>query len=270
MLGACMEILATHTTKFNGTVIKTIGDNLMCVFDDPARAVLAANEMQQKVKIAIEAQDSVAVHVEIGMHFGDVLDEGDDVFGDTVNTAARIGSEAGAGQILITEAVMDQLPGMFASMTRFFDEAPLRGKAETVRIFEVIWEVSDLTMVHNSTVHSASRSQQTSCKLTVAGAHWVVDAKNSSIVMGRGATVDMLVPTPLSSREHARVELNRGTVTLVDHSSNGTYVMPDNDALLNVRNDRVVLVESGYIGLGEPPAADAPNVIRYQCDVREG
>ena len=55
----------------------------------------------------------------------------------------------------------------------------------------------------------------------------------------------MLVPT-LSSREHARVELNRGTVTLVDHSSNGTYVMPDNDALLNARNDRVVLVESGY------------------------
>ena len=89
MLGVC-EILTTHTTKFNGTVIKTIGDNLMCVFDDPARAVLAANEMQQKAKIAIEAQDSVVVHVEIGMHFGDVLDEGDDVFGDTVNTAARI------------------------------------------------------------------------------------------------------------------------------------------------------------------------------------
>ena len=59
MLGACMEILTTHTTKFNGTVIKTIGDNLMCVFDD-LRAPLAANEMQQKAKIAIEAQDSVA------------------------------------------------------------------------------------------------------------------------------------------------------------------------------------------------------------------
>ena len=264
-----MEILISLTTKFNGRVIKTIGDKLMAVFDDPARAVLAANEMQQKAKAATSGQQAVAVNLEIGFHYGDVLDEGNDVFGDTVNTAARIGSEAGPGQILITEAVMDQLPSMFTSMTRFFDEASLRGKSETVRILEVIWEVSDLTMVHNSGVLTPSRAVEITCTLSVEGREWVIDAKNAGLVIGRGATADVLVPSPLSSREHARVELKRGTVSLVDHSANGTYVVPDNDALVNVRNDRVVLVDGGFIGLGESPIPDSPRAIRYQCSARD-
>ena len=66
---------------------------------------------------------------------------------------------------------------MFAS-GRVSSTRPHAGKAETVRIFEVIWEVSDLTMVHNSTVQLVLLAAR--LQVDVAGAHWVVDAKNST------------------------------------------------------------------------------------------
>ena len=85
-----------------GRLIKTIGDEIMCVFPNADQGALAASEMQSLISAHPPAGYPVSIHA--ALHYGQVLVEDDDVFGDTVNAAAYLTAVAGAEQILITEA----------------------------------------------------------------------------------------------------------------------------------------------------------------------
>src|SRR5690348_3231668 len=86
VVNACLSVITTLVQRFNGRVVKTIGDEVMCVFKRPDDAVQAASEMQLEVDTKRPAKYHVKIH--IGMHYGPVLVENNDVFGDTVNAAA--------------------------------------------------------------------------------------------------------------------------------------------------------------------------------------
>ena len=104
-----LDILILEMAKHQGTLIKTIGDEIMCTFPDVATAVIAAQAMQ----FALEGQSHAnghQIYVRIGIHYGDVIQESGDVFGDAVNVAARVTAITRARQILTTQAVVDMLP----------------------------------------------------------------------------------------------------------------------------------------------------------------
>ena len=102
IINACLTLIAGVLPRYEGRVVKTIGDELMCVFPSADLAVLAASEMQSLVASSKPGNYPVLIHV--GLHYGSVLVEQDDVFGDTVNAAAYLTAVATAGQILTTEA----------------------------------------------------------------------------------------------------------------------------------------------------------------------
>ena len=76
----------------------------------------------------------------IGLHFGDVILKANDVYGDTVNVAARIASITRAQQTLTTQEVIDVLPEEFDGKVVPITRAAFRGKQDELTVFQLLWE----------------------------------------------------------------------------------------------------------------------------------
>jgi class 3 adenylate cyclase len=125
-----------------GRVVKTIGDAILAKFDDPVAAVKAAAGMQRTLAKDREGREEMEqIRIRIGLHYGLGLLKDNDVFGDVVNAASRIEHQAEAGQILITDALLD------AATTAGFEcakmgRADMRGKDEPIDVYAVAWSES--------------------------------------------------------------------------------------------------------------------------------
>ena len=127
--------------RFDGRLVKTIGDEVMCVFPSADLAVLAASDMQAQVAASRPGNYPVSIHV--GLHYGPVLVEEDDVFGDTVNVAAYLAAVAAAEQILTTEATEQCLSAALKSCVRPIFHAVLKGAEEESTVFQVLWRTDN-------------------------------------------------------------------------------------------------------------------------------
>jgi len=135
-----LNILIHEVANHEGIVIKTIGDEIMCTFPNVEVATEAACAMQA----AIDAQRPGGTHsisVRIGFHYGDVIHKGNDVFGDTVNIAARVTATTRARQIMTTQTVVDALPLGLLDRVHPVMRSVFRGKQDSFAVFQIIWEL---------------------------------------------------------------------------------------------------------------------------------
>src|SRR5687767_3787690 len=100
-VGRSLAMITRVCEDCGGRVIKTMGDGAMCVFETADAAMRASRLMLEKND---EQQDSgePGLGIHVGCHFGPVIESAGDVFGDTVNLAARVSGLAKAGQIITT------------------------------------------------------------------------------------------------------------------------------------------------------------------------
>lgn len=144
MVTRTLNLLKQEVARHKGTLIKTIGDEIMCTFPNALRAAQAARAMH----LVIDAEKPGGEHpitVRIGMHFGDVILKANDVFGDTVNVAARIASITRARQIMTTQDVIDALPADFSYKAIPITRASFRGKQDDLAVFQLLWEAEETT-----------------------------------------------------------------------------------------------------------------------------
>jgi len=135
------ELLFPLVEAHGGHVIKTVGDAIMAAFDDPPQAVRCAVEMQRQLataNAAVEAE-SDAIHIRIGVHTGRVMVDSGDLFGDTVNTAARVAHAAEGDEVLVSQALFDRLPDSEGLAAVQRDPLSLKGKAEPLAVVAVLW-----------------------------------------------------------------------------------------------------------------------------------
>lgn len=90
-IGRCLDIMKAVCDDHGGRVVKTIGDETMAVFPLPANAAYAAIAMQTQIS-ALRTSKGAPLAIHAGFHFGPVIDDSTDVFGDAVNVAARLTS----------------------------------------------------------------------------------------------------------------------------------------------------------------------------------
>src|SRR5579884_146122 len=103
MIATCIDVMRAATEQHRGTVIKTIGDEVMSTFPTADDALNAAGQMQRQIAAHTELRvEGQPVAIRIGCHFGPVVLEARDVFGASVHTANRMTSQAKAGQIMTT------------------------------------------------------------------------------------------------------------------------------------------------------------------------
>lgn len=98
------------TTRHGGRIVKTMGDGFLIEFASIVAAVQAAVSIQQGLEpAAAEAPEGTRIRLRIGIHVGDIVIEGDDIFGDGVNIAARIEPLARPGSVGISEEAYNQV-----------------------------------------------------------------------------------------------------------------------------------------------------------------
>ncbi|HZF14491.1 MAG TPA: adenylate/guanylate cyclase domain-containing protein [Steroidobacteraceae bacterium] len=268
MVAACIEIMRTATDAHSGTVIKTMGDEVMSTFPTPDDALNAAAQMQHAISTHPELTvDGSPVAIRIGCHFGPVVLENRDVFGSAVHTANRMTSQAKAGQIMTTTTMVEKLSPEWRASVRQIDVAQLKGKSSEVALFEVLWQTEDVTsMLPAIAMQSRDSKKVARLRLRFQGQDLVLDEGRTQITIGRAEDNDIVIKGNLISRLHARIEVNRGKFVLIDQSTNGTFVQSTDGEEAFVRRDSMQLKGEGHIGLGKAPESTSPQSIRFACE----
>jgi len=268
MVARCLDIMRTATEQNSGTVIKTIGDEVMSTFPTADNAIAASRQMQEEITASDDlAHDHGHVTIRIGCHYGSVVHERRDVFGSAVHTANRMTSQAKSQQIVTTLATVEQLSPEWQSMTRQIDVATVRGKAEEVVLFEVIWQPDDATnMLPTMPMSSVGSRKSGRMVLKVQDREVAVGQGRKSASLGRSDDNDVVVKGNLISRRHARIEVSRGRFTLVDESTNGTFVTPFDGEEIFLRRDSMELTGEGVIGLGRAAQPGTALAIHYRVE----
>lgn len=264
-VAGCLQMLTDVTERHGGSVIKTIGDEIMCTFASAEVAVSAACEMHETLEDGVDhtPADPVALAIRIGLHHGPTILEAGDVFGDAVNVAARMASMAKAGQIITTQSTIDGLPPILKASSRFIDRAPVKGKKETMDIFEVLWQQEDVTRMSTGVIPTTAH--RACLELRYHGVDVTVDAEHTQVVMGRSKTADIAVAEALASRQHVRVEHRRGKFFIIDQSTNGTYVLCDGSEAF-LRREEMPLSGSGKISLGRSFTENPQEIVHFKTD----
>lgn len=261
-VGRCMALMREVSEGHAGRVVKTIGDEVMAVFALADQAAQAAAAMHARIA-AEPFAEGARVAIRIGFHFGSALEADGDVYGDSVNVAARLAGIAHASQVITSGGTAAMLSPWLRMRTRALAALTVKGKMHDLDVWELLWQDSadDLTTL-------ATRVNFARARLRLRhGVHEIVlDEQRPALALGRDAQNDVVIADRLASRLHGRIERRRDRFVLIDHSSNGTFVTQDGEAELPLRREEFVLRGRGRISFGHAHAADPRETLDYDCD----
>ena len=248
VIGKALALLSQAASRHSGTIVKSIGDELMCTFSIVGDAAAAAEDMQRSLRQSIlnGEVDVKSFAVRVGLHSGPVISHSADIFGGAVQVAKRVTAEAKPGQILIGKETLRGLPNAITARTRFIG----RTEQESFELFELIWDNDN----HNITLGQdklESKRGHTRAKVRFREATLDVGFDRPAIRMGRGPENEIVVPEPLASRVHAKIEWRRDRVFLIDQSLNGTFLQVRGKPEVFLRRDEIALEGTGVISLGK-------------------
>jgi adenylate cyclase len=135
-LNAYKEVMRSLVQQHRGRVISSPGDNVLAEFASVVDAVQCGVEIQQvlRAKNAVLPENR-RVEFRIGINLGDVIEEGDSIYGDGVNIAARLESLAEAGGICISESAYQQIENKLPLRYDYLGEHEVKNIAKPVRVY---------------------------------------------------------------------------------------------------------------------------------------
>jgi adenylate cyclase len=265
-IGLCLSIMRQSVKTSGGRVIKTIGDELLCVFPTATAAAQAAMDMQARIDIQAPV-DGQPLQIRVGLQFGPVLHENDDVFGDCVNVAARMVKLAKPAHIMVAGECMQAMDAGMRSQARAIDKLHVKGRAKEIDVYELPWKHSDdLTTLASRPPEDLQQKPRVRLRLRHNGRDIVFGARQDVIRFGREASSDVVVADRKASRDHARIERRRDKFVLIDVSSNGTFITFHGEPEMPVRREEIVLHGHGSISFGHPFALDPAEVATFEVE----
>jgi adenylate cyclase len=155
-LTAYRELISSLIQQHRGRVVDAPGDNLLAEFASVVDAVRSAVEIQQALKGKnAELPEQRRMQFRIGINLGDVIVEGERLYGDGVNIAARLESLAIPGGICISGTVYDQVKNKAALGYEYLGEREVKNIAEPVRVYRIAAEVPSPPVEQASSLHAA-------------------------------------------------------------------------------------------------------------------
>jgi len=269
-IGKALNTMISVSKRNKGRLVKTIGDEILVYFLDADLALMAAQNIQEMMEDN-RSPETVGVSIRIGMHFGSTIHENNDIFGDTVNVAARVADMARGRQILLTQEMTTMLKTTaLANKSRLFDRTMVKGRQEPVDVYIFAWEAeSDITNMATVSSFTGLVSHIKKSKLHIIYHQQKIDIpnNNSSFVLGRGSDCELFVNGNLTSRYHARIENRRGKFIITDQSTNGTFLHTQEGQEIFLRREEFTLFGHGKISLGCSVIEQVPEEhIQYICE----
>ncbi len=256
-----LSFLTKLAEENSGAVVNTIGDEIMCTFPNVRAGIDAACAMQGKIA-AMVLPGYGRVFIRIGMHSGPIVRKGNEIYGDAVNTAARVAALAKSDEILTTKSTAELVVSARPeSILRRIRRMAIKGKEEAIEIFEVVWQEDSLTRIGQ--LSSLTGEPSIHLVLNVRNEDLVMDAAHRPVTIGRSKKSDIVVEDEFTSRFHAKVECRQGKFFLCDQSMNGTYIRYNN-GVVHTHREEMLLPEEGSISLGRKLPSDAPQAIRFR------
>ncbi|NIA27671.1 MAG: FHA domain-containing protein [Desulfobulbaceae bacterium] len=263
----CLDVMKDATHQFNGTVIKTIGDEVMSTFPTVEEAMGASAMMQSRISVESKQDGRIPVSIRIGCHFGPVVQEQNDIFGAAVHTANRMTSQAKARQIVISGGTVERMNPELKKQTRQIDVATVRGRLDEVALYELLWNPEEATSMLPTIEWENQAKKAARLVLEFHDQSIEVNDQHKSVIIGRAEDNDLIIKGNLISRIHAKVEMRRGKFMLVDQSTNGTFVQSIQGEETFIRRDSAEIKGEGTIGLGRAESPGSSLAIHFKITV---
>ncbi len=148
ILKAYRELMSSFIHKYRGRVVDYPGDNVLAEFASVVDAVEAAVEIQKELKAKNEKLSKERrMEFRIGINLGDIIEEGDKIYGDGVNIAARIESLAQGGGICISGTAFDQIGKKLSLGYEFMGMQTVKNIEKPIRVYHVLMKPEDAGVV---------------------------------------------------------------------------------------------------------------------------
>ena len=259
----CVNLMREKTVNAKGRVIKTIGDEVMSAFATADQAADAAIEMQSAIS-EMPPVGNTQIGIRIGFNHGPVVEREGDVFGDAVNLAARLAGVATKGQIITARDTVMLMSPMLKAATRAITTIQVKGKAQEIQVYELIWQQSE-DMTTLASQKSVYKPKNAKLRLVVQGADVILSSERPAVALGRDASADLVIKERMASRAHGKIERRLDKFILTDHSANGTFITIEGDKEIVLRREEFTLRGHGWIAFGQSRAT-ATDVVEFFCE----
>src|SRR5258706_4861066 len=259
----CINLMREKTVLAKGRVIKPIGDEVMSAFPSADAAADAAIEMQSGIA-ELPAVGNTKIGIRIGFNYGPIVERDGDIFGDAVNLAARLSHVATKDQIITARDTVMRMSPMLKANTRGITTIQVKGKAEEIQVFELMWQQSEdmTTLASHKSIYKPKNAK---LRIKSQAGQVTLSAGGPSLALGRDASADLVVRERLASRTHGKIERRLDKFILTDHSANGTFITIQGDKENIPRREEFTLRGHGWIAFGQARATST-DVIEFFCE----
>ena len=157
------EIVSPLVDNYGGKVLQFVGDGTFCSFESAIESVNCAMEIQKALL------DQTEISLRIGIHVGDVVLKGEEVYGDGVNVASRIEPLAAPGGICISGRVYDEVRNQRDYKAVFLGEKNLKNVDRPVEVYAIKGENLPTPQIDSNFDHSSNRKEKNQRRIRVVG-----------------------------------------------------------------------------------------------------
>jgi adenylate cyclase len=257
-----LESMAQAVKESGGRLIKNTGDGIMAALDDADAAATTSMAIHQAL-LTPQGTSPLRVAAHIGFCFGPVVESEDDLFGDTVNLAARLCEVGSPGIALMTQDTALRLHTSWRYLLRPGPPITLKGLSKPVDVVRLLCDSrGDLTAIGD--IRSVTATPTSNAFRLYLNNNSVIFPENAiRISLGRDANSDVQLQEPLASRHHCTIERRGGRLVLIDHSSNGTFVTIDSEREFALCHEETVLHGHGALSFGRSSTGATETLIFF-------
>jgi class 3 adenylate cyclase len=260
MVDYLLNSLTSLVSENHGQIIKNIGDEIMTCFDNCQDCIKTAIEMQLKFCSLLQQPD---LALSIGIGFGEVITDKEDLFGEAVNDAAHLTHVAKGGQILLTESVYRGLDEVAKINANEFDRVVIKGAMYESLIYRYFWQnerVDDsekrLMSADSETLFMSAEMVEQELEsmflqVTYKQQVFLLESSQLPFYFGRDENKCQLqIEVEQVSRQHCQIKFSRGKFVIVDHSTNGCYVTTLDRGEHYIRREEYPILGKAILSLG--------------------
>jgi len=248
LIMTALNLAGNITGNNQGTVIGTIGDEVLCTFNTAEAALISAKQIHSEM----QTNESMQMHqlaMRVGINSGPVVCVNNNVYGDTVNIAARLAQQAKANQTLISSTSTALVHENLQNQLRSVGQLSLQGKSGMTEVHELLEPDAEeaITQVATTEEVPARAFLMTARYLT---RQMRFDPMLVRFLFGRGLDCDQVIDHPTISREHAEFQYRNGQFLLRDFSTNGSVIVTGGQPRF-IHRSSIELKGAGKIYLGK-------------------